>query len=182
MRARKAPTDVERPVGYDGHTPVPLFADVHNEAQREAYLDALRQGIGLDLAARQIDTTASRIRMFAAREPEFQQAIEAAQAEGREHYAERLRAAARVIALRTNPGEVNARILEVELATHGGPAYAHLRRDRVKHEGKIEHALVLDASRLDDLPLDELVAVREALSKLAAVEVIDQPPRRELNA
>ena len=64
VRARKAPTGVDRPIGYDGHTPVPLFGDVHDDEQREAYLDALKQGIGLDLAARQIDTTASRIRML----------------------------------------------------------------------------------------------------------------------
>lgn len=119
--------------------------------------------------------------MFATREPELQQAIEIAQAEGREHYAERLRATARVIALRTEPKEVNARILEVELATHGGAEYSHLRRDRIKHEGKIEHALVLDASKLDELPLEELQAVRDAMAKLAALEVIDQP-RRELTA
>jgi hypothetical protein len=157
---------------------VPLFGDVHDDEQREEYLGALRQGIGLDLAARQIGTTASRIRLFAAREPELQQAIDTAQAEGREHYSERLRAAARVIALRTAPGEVNARILEVELATHGGVEYAHLRRDRVKHEGHITHGIVIDIApeRLDALPIEKRRELLAMLSELDG-DIIDAQPR-----
>jgi len=160
---------------------VPLFADDHSEEEWETYLDALRDGITPDLAARTIKLTGTRMSRYLKREPEREREAAEAMVEGQQHYSERLRATARVVALRTAPSEVNARILEVELAAHGGPEYAHLRRDRVKHEGTIEHALVLDASRLDSLPLDELMAVREALAKLAAHEVIEQGPR-ELTA
>jgi hypothetical protein len=169
------------PIGHDGRNAVPMPADVHTAEEWETYFDGVSQGIGPDLAARAIGSTGSRIRTLIRRDPEFQAKLAQAAEDAAEHYRDRLRATARLEALGAEGRPPNPRILEVELATHGGADYSHLRRDRVKHEGRIEHALVLDASRLDELPVEELEEVRAALSKLAAHEIIDQP-RRELTA
>jgi hypothetical protein len=168
VRARETP---DRPIGHDGHSPVPLFADEHSEEQWEQYIDQRRRGITADIAARSIGLTATRMSRFLKREPErAQEAAEAAR-EGEQHYHERLRSAARVLALDTdNP---NPRVLEVELATHV-PGYEHLRRDRVKHEGRIEHGIVidLDPGKLDALSVEKLQALREVLAELGG-DVID---------
>lgn len=158
-------------MGHDGHSPVPLFRDEHSEAKLETYLERVATGVGLDLAAREIGSTATRMRRYAAREPALKAQIAEAMAEGEEHYQERLRATARVLALNTNTPQ--PRILEVELATHV-PGYEHLRRDRVKHEGHISHGLTidLDPAKLDALPPERLKALREALAGLDEV-VID---------
>src|SRR5262249_9984349 len=122
-------------------SPVPLFAEEHGEDQWETYLDERRRGVTPDLAARTIGLTGSRMRAFLHREPgRAAQAAEAA-AEGEQHYQERLRATARILALRTE--DPIPRILEVELATHVD-GYEHLRRDRVKHEGHVTHGIVID--------------------------------------
>lgn len=157
-------------MGHDGHSPVPLFLDEHTPEQLEQYLDRLGSGIGLDLAAREIGSTGTRMRRFAAREPELRQRIEEALREGDEHYSERLRATARVLALNTNNPQ--PRILEVELATHV-PGYEHLRRDRIRHEGRIEHGVTidLDPAKLDALPPEKLAALRDALASLDEVVV-----------
>ncbi len=153
-------------------SPVPLFADEHSEEEWETYLDQRRLGVTPDIAARAIGLTGSRMRAFLNREPERLRQAEEAEVDGDQHYAERLRGTARVVALNTeNP---NARILEVELATHV-PGYEHLRRDRVRHEGHITHGLTLDLSALDELPLEErreLLGVLEKYARLTG-EVID---------
>ena len=171
-RARETP--MPRPTAT-ARSPVPLFAEHfgdEHEAKWEAYLDQRRRGITPDLAARDIGLTGSRMRAFLKREPERARIAAEAAAEGVQHYSERLRATARVLALDTaNP---NPRVLEVELATHGGEEYAHLRRDRVKHEGHVTHGIVidLDPAKLDALSIDKLQALREVLAELGG-EVID---------
>lgn len=162
MRARATP---DHPVGPNGQSPVPLWADVHTEEEWAQYLEARRRGITPDLAAREIGLTGSAMRRFLKREPAREREVAEAAAEGEQHYAERLRATARVLALDTaNP---NARVLEVELATHA-PGYEHLRRDRIKHEGHITHGIVidLDPERLDALPMETLQRLREILAEL----------------
>lgn len=156
-------------------SPTPVLADHfgdETDEKWEAYLDERRKGITPDLAARAIGLTGSRMRAFLNREPERRAAADEAAAEGVQHYQERLRATSRVLALDTsNP---NPRVLEVELATHV-PEYAHLRRDRVRHEGHITHGLTLDLSALDELPLEERRELLAVLERFAAVtgEVID---------
>jgi hypothetical protein len=111
------------------------------------------------------------MRAFLNREPARALAAVEAEAEGNQHYAERLRSTARIIALNTE--QPNARVLEVELATHV-PGYEHLRRDRVKHEGHVTHGIVidLDPGKLDALPREKLTALLEGLEALGG-EVID---------
>jgi hypothetical protein len=171
----------DRPVGADGLHEVPLPLEVHTQEQLDSYLEAVAQGIGLDLAARQIGSTGTRMRRLLARDAEWQARLDAAYAQGREHYADRLMATSRVIALRTDASEVIPRILEVELATHA-PGYEHLRRDRIKHEGHVTHGVTVsvDPELLDALPLDQLQRARDALAVLA--EVVDAEVVRELPA
>jgi len=170
VRARRLPP--ERPVGFDGKSPAPLVQDEHSEEEIERYLEELRQGVGLQLAARNVGSTATRMRRFGLRDPGFASRVAEAVEQGGDEYRDRLRNAARLIALRTDPGEVNSRILEVELATHGGDEYAHLRRDRVRHEGHVTHALTVrvDPEFLDALPDDELQRRRDALAVLSEQE------------
>lgn len=164
------------PVGSDGMTVTPHPSEVHTEEEWETYFAAVAQGIGLDLAARSIGSTGTRIKRLVARAPEYALRLQEALADAGEHYRDRLRAAARLEALGTEGRPPNARILEVELATHGGPEYSHLRRDRVKHEGRIEHALILDATKLDALDEEELAALEPVFAKLAAEEQKALPP------
>jgi len=163
-----------RAANHDSRTlnpTVPLFGDAHSEDEWEEYLDARRRGITPDLAARSIGLTGTKMRAFLLREPERAALVQEAAAEGELHYQERLRATARAIALNTETP--NARILEVELATHA-PGYEHLRRDRMKHEGHITHGIVidLDPEKLDGMPLEEIEAAIAALRRLGG-EVID---------
>lgn len=169
MRARATP------VGPNGRSPVPLVEDVLSEEERTAYLDHLRNGIGPDLAARAIDTTGTRMRRFLHRDPEWAAQVDAARKDGLEHYRDRLQATARALALSTDRPQ--PRILEVELATHV-PGYEHLRRDRVKHEGHIEHGLVvrIDPGTLDELPVERLRELRATLAELGG-EVVDGEAR-----
>jgi len=161
----------DHPIGPDGYSTVAVFADEHTDEQWQTYLDARGRGITPDLAAREIGLTGKAMKAFLHREPERARDAAEAALEGTSHYAERLRATARVLALDTqNP---NPRVLEVELATHA-PGYEHLRRDRVKHEGHVTHGIVidLDPSKLDALSIDKLQALREVLAELGG-EVID---------
>lgn len=151
-------------------------ADVFTAEEWDTYFDSVRQGIGRDLAARAIGSTGSRIRTLIRRDPEYQQRMSEALAEADEHYRDRLRATVRMEALGSADRPPNIRALEVELATHGGPEYAHLRRDRVKHEGRVEHALILDATKLDALDAEELAALEPVFEKLAAEEQKALPP------
>lgn len=153
---------------------MPLPLDVHTQEELDRYLDNVSQGAGMDLAARQIGSTSTRMRRLLSRDPEWLAKLEAALEQGREHYADRLRATARVVALRTEHDQVIPRILEVELATHV-PGYEHLRRDRrtVSVDGRIDHAVTVsvDPALLDALPLEQLEKARAALATLS--EVID---------
>ena len=179
-------TPPERPVGADGIHEVPLPLEVHTAEELETYIDNVAQGAGLDLAARAIGSTSTRMRRLLARDPEWWSKLEAAMEQGREHYADRLRATARVVALRTEHDQVIPRILEVELATHV-PGYEHLRRDRrtVAHEGHVTHGVnvSIDPALLDALPLEQLEKAREALATLAEVvdgEAVELPPQGQL--
>lgn len=90
--------------------------------------------------------------------------------EGNEHYRERLRASARTRAL--DP-EGQTRILEIELATHGGAEYAHLRRDRVTFDGKVEHAILLSAAQIEALSEEKLAALDAILAEAEGALVVD---------
>lgn len=160
-----------RPTGPNGTSPVPLFEDDHSEETWEAYLDERRRGVTPDLAARAIGLTGRKMRAYLHRDPDRAAVAEAAAKEGEQHYQERLRASARILALNTdNP---NPRVLEVELATHV-PGYEHLRRDRIKHEGHVTHGIVidLDPEKLEALDTEKLMALRGILAELGG-EVID---------
>jgi len=181
MRARTAPP----PKPADRHPPAPLFGDEHTPEQWEEYLDARRRGVTPDLAARGIGLTGTKMRAYIRREEWRIYEVEEAARAGDEHYAERLRSTARVLAL--NVEEPNSRILEVELATHV-PGYEHLRRDRVKHEGHVTHGIVIDVTpeRLDGLTLEQKQQLRILLAELGG-DIIDAevtelpqlPPGRE---
>lgn len=166
MRARNLPEG--RPVGHDGKTPVPLVEDVFSEEQIEEYLAAVAQGVGPDLAARALGVTGTRMRALARRDPGFAARLGDAKAEGYALYQDRLRGTARTRAT-GEPG--SDRILEVELATHV-PGYEHLRRDRVKVDARLEHAIVLDPGALDAMPVEKLTQLRELLVDLGG-EIID---------
>ncbi len=165
----------DRPIGHDGHSPVPMPDEVFTAEQLDDYLESIRRGVGADLSARAIGTTGTVMRRLRKRDPSFAARYEDAYDEGREHYRERLRAQARLRALNAdNPSD---RILEVELATHV-PGYEHLRRDRMKVDGRIEHGvtIALDPAALDALPLDKLLALR-ALLEEAGGGIIDGEAR-----
>lgn len=133
----------------------------------------LRQRVPPGVAAREFGLTGSQIRTLRRRDPEFAVEFDEAWGEGENFYEERLAVEAR---LRATEGKSD-RILEVELATHGGPKYAHLRRDRMRVEGRMEHALVIDPGRLSLLSDVELAAFERALSKLSEEEAaIDVEP------
>lgn len=167
-RARgRVPPD--RPVGHDGVSPAPLASDVFSEDELKAYMEAVGGGVGLDLAARSIGSTGTRMRALRRRDPAFAARLGDAQAEGYAVYQDRLRATARTRA--TAAEAPSDRILEVELATHV-PGYEHLRRDRVKVEARLEHAIVFDPSALDRLPPERLLQLRELLVELGG-DIID---------
>lgn len=128
-------------------------------------MKGLREGQMVSLAAVNIGSTGSLMRRYIDREPAFARAVEEAVADGKLAYEERLRGTARARA--TNLDNGSDRILEVELATHV-KGYEHLRRDRMKLDGKIahEHAIVLDPSMIERLPLEQLVALREILARM----------------
>lgn len=174
VRARVTKT---RPVGYDGKSLVPLVEDVHTPDEVEKYLTALRDGGELDVAARAIKSTATRMKRFCDRDPEFAEAVEAAVAEGKITYRDRLRATARTRATALEGG--SDRMLEVELATHV-PGYEHLRRDRVRHEGNVEHTIRIPIDEIEQLDLDEAIALRNALAKMGGAVIDVKAKPREL--
>jgi hypothetical protein len=167
---------VVKKIGHDGQSPVLLPGDAYTTEQWDTYFGHLEQGVGPDLAARDLGTTGSRIKTLIKRDPDYQARFEAAREAGNQHYEDRLRAQARLKAL--DPTGGSDRILEVELATHVDD-YAHLRRDRVKHtvEGRIEHGLtiVLDIAALENRPEDaaRARAALETLRELGVGDVID---------
>lgn len=167
-------------IGHDGQSPVLLPGDAYTPEQWDTYFGHLEQGVGPDLAARDLGTTGSRIRALIKRDPEYQARFDAARETGNQHYEDRLRAQARLKAL--DPANGSDRILEVELATHVDE-YAHLRRDRVKHthEGEIRHGVLvvgLNLSALESTPehAAEARAALETLKRLGVVVDDDEPP------
>jgi hypothetical protein len=149
-------------IGVDGKALPPVVEDLLPGEQRERFLAMLRTKTPPGVAAREFGLTGSQIRGLRRRDPDFDSAFADAWGEGENYYEERLAVEAR---LRATEGGSD-RILEVELASHGGPKYAHLRRDRVKLEGRMEHAVVIDPSRLANLSLEELKAFERALAKI----------------
>lgn len=157
-------------IGEDGKALPPAVGDLLPGDARERFLELLRDRTPPGVAAREFDLTGSQIRSLRRRDPEFDQQVSDAWGEGENYYEERLHVEAR---LRAIEGKSD-RILEVELATHGGTKYAHLRRDRMKVEGRMEHALVVDPSKLSLLSDTELRAFERALAKLSDDgEVVD---------
>lgn len=161
-----------RPVGFDGVSPVQFARDVHTAEQLEAFLERLRDGSSMDLAAREIGSRGRLMQRFADREPAFAELVEEAMAVGRRAYQDRLRDTARARATRLDGG--SDRLLEVELATHV-PGYEHLRRDRVKVGGTVhhEHALVIDPTMLGRLTEEQLVSLRQIVAAMSDDDVID---------
>lgn len=166
---------VERPVGPDGKTPVALPREVFTDDEIESYLGAVERGVGLDRAARGlvdergVPRTSTFVKRVLRRDEGLWERFEEALATGRIAYREKLRG------LAEDRAETSDRILEVELATHV-PEYDHLRRDRVKVDARVEHAIVFDPSGLDRLTTEELVALRDLLGKLDG-EIVDADAR-----
>lgn len=157
-----------REPGWDGIHPAPTAEEALGEERIVAYLDAVRAGGGLDLAARAIEETGTSIRRLRRRDAGFRERVEEAERDAQRVYRDRLRASARQRA--TTPGEgFSARILEVELATHV-PGYEHLRRDRVKVDASVETSFTLPADL--DAPLEKLLALRALILELGG-EVVD---------
>lgn len=160
---------VQKVVGRDGESPVPQVWDVISEEDRGKYLEALRDGKGLDIAAREIGYTATRMRRFSNRDATWRDLVQAAYAEGQEHYRDLLRDASRTRAL-----EVSDRMLEVELGTHV-PGYEHLRRNRLQLDANVSGQVVvlnLDPAHLDSLSEEQLAQAEAALALLGG-EIID---------
>jgi hypothetical protein len=149
---------------------VPLAVDLHTEEELEVYFLAVAEGKGLDVAAEKIGTTATRMRRLRKHDPDFNARLTAAEREWKEGgYPEMLKMLARRRAV-----EGSDRILEVELATWVSE-YHHLRRDRMKVDGRVEHAILLPPGALealDTMTREQLVAFREVLLALGA-DVID---------
>lgn len=161
-------------VGYDGHSPVPLIGDVFSDEQQELYLEALREGVGLDFAARRIGSTATQMRRFANRDEAWRQRRDEAYEIGQQHYRDRLKDSAQFRAT-TRSGAYSSRIHEIELATHV-PGYEHLRRDRISVDAKIDaRTLVISdfsPDKLDAMSQEELMAAKAALALLGG-EIVD---------
>jgi hypothetical protein len=169
MRAR------EPLVKGNGAAPVPRIEDVHTPEEMELYLQRIRDGIGLDLAAREIGSTSTRMRRYGYRDAEWAARVAEAYEAGCVHYRDRLRAQARLRAL--DPSDrFSARILEVELATHV-PGYEHLKRDRMKVSGHVQHehavTIALDPAVLDGWSVEKLEAFKAMLHELAGAETVE---------
>ncbi len=151
----------------------PTARELLSEEQIARFLTLIAQGVGRHLAAQDIQQTGRLMRALARpeRDPEFAAEYAAAVEEGRQFYADRLAAESRQQAL-----SGNARMLEVELASNGPEQYAHLRRDRVKLNGTVqhEHALTvhIDAGVLDSWEPEKLEAFQAYLAELAG-DVVD---------
>jgi len=150
---------------------VPTARELFTEEQIEEFLRLTREHIPRDLAAQQIGTTGSQMKSLARpeRDPEFAARYAGALKEGDDFYNALLEQKARKMALdEKNP---DRRMLTIELATHH-PDYAHLRRDRIRHEGHIahQHALTIELPEgwQDTMPLDELEETEEDIRRLKA--------------
>jgi len=160
--------------------PTPTARDLFTDEQIEEFLALIRQGIGRHLAAQRIGATGSLIRSLCreARDPWFAKRFAEAVEEGREFYEERLRAESRTRAL-----DSSDRMLEVELATHV-PEYVHLRRDRMKVNGSVQHehtlTISIDPAVLDTWEPEKLEQFRAYLVELNGetvdAEVHELPP------
>lgn len=149
-----------------------MAVDILPGKKREQYLERLRERTPPGVAAREFGLTGSLVRSVCRRDPEFARQFEEAWDEGVNHYKETLAAAARIRAI----DEGSDRIMEVELATHGGPEYAHLRRDRMRVDQHVEGAVVvaLTPDLLATLP-EEHLAVLEAVLTRSTGEVAEIP-------
>lgn len=147
----------------------PLADKMLTEKQRQEYLDALTDpSVTPDQAAKLIGLTGTKMRALRRRDPGWEMQCRDAEVERAANYADELVAEARA------RKDVSDRILEVELASHGGPVYAHLRRDRVKVDAQVTGVVIqLDPSTLDQLPTEEKRQLRDALAKLGG-RVIEQ--------
>lgn len=160
-------------MGRDGESEVPFVEDVHSPKEMNAYLSALRDGAEEDIAARSIRSTATRMRRFTNRDPEWKALVEDAILRGKETYRDRLRGTIRARATALTGG--SDRLLEVELATHV-PGYEHLRRDRVRHEGNVDVSFRFPVEAISDLTKEEALAVKRALAKMRG-DVVDGDAR-----
>lgn len=160
-------------VGIDGKALPPVVDDLLPGDQRDRYLAMLRTRVPPGVAAREFGLTGSQIRSLRRRDPEFDREFQEAWGEGENFYEERLAVEAR---LRATEGKSD-RILEVELATHGGPKYAHLRRDRMKVDANVhvDGAVVVafTPDLLASLDDDTLDALERVFAKAQAEEVVE---------
>lgn len=151
--------------------PVRFARDDLSRDKLDEFFRLLRSGAELELAARadEVGSTGIRMRRYMAREPAFKAEVEEALDAGLAFYRDRLRSTVRTRATTLEGG--SDRLLEVELATHV-PGYEHLRRDRLKVDGRIthEHSIVLDPAVLDLLPTDKLLALRDILAEIDTVD------------
>lgn len=150
---------------------MPFARDDLSRDRLDEFFRLLRLGMELEVAARadEVGSTGTQMGLYRKREPAFDAQVDEALEAGKTYYRDRLRATARTRATALEGG--SDRILEVELATHV-PGYEHLRRDRVKVDGRIahEHAIVLDPGMLELLPTEKLLALRDILAELDTVD------------
>lgn len=145
----------------------PMADELLTAEQREKYLSALREGKRPNVAAAEIGFTGTQIRGLRSRDQQFNEEAAAAVTEGYQLYQDQLQEKARELAL-----EGSERMMEVELGTHV-PKYEHLRRDRVRHEGTIEHAILLTPQQIEALGGDDLQKLIEVLEKAGGGLVVD---------
>ena len=142
------------------HAETPVAKDLLTQDQIGTFIAAIMDGKGRYAAASEIGQTGTLMRALCRKErdPEFAAMYEEATKIAAEKYQEQLRGAAKERAL-----EVSDRMLEVELATHV-PDYRHLRRDRVTHEGKVEHGITISVDP-ELLSAETVQALRDAAQR-----------------
>jgi len=135
------------------------------KAQREAFLELVREGDDRPTAARKVKAPARAFRALCRFDPRFDGDYEQARSVGRESTIDALREELhrRIVVDKT----ASDRLFTYTLATYD-PDWAWLKRQRVEVTGKdggpLEHKL-FDPTKLSDEQLDEF----EALLKLASV-------------
>lgn len=151
---------------------MPLVEDVHTPEQITTYLECLAEGDSPDEAAKRIGSTGTRMNRFRKRDPEFDALVNHALAEADRNYPTQVKHRLRELAFQNDNLSVAARVVEVEAATHL-PSHSHLRRDRVKVEQRIEHALVLTDEQLESLSEAQLEALLEIVAASGGGQIVE---------
>lgn len=153
---------------------LPMANDMLTPEQQTAYLEDLADpDITPDVAARNVGLTGTKMRGLRKRDHEW---------DARCRTVEEDRKMARAVAVIEEAharGKVSDRILEVLLATYGPmvePAFAHLRRDRMRADVNVTGIQIqIDRDSFDHLSLAEKKKLREILGALEARMIEPHP-------